>query len=75
MGLLTRNVLITGSRDPAPLQLVGGHVIVYNTQAPQTFFGVEFSYLGQQGTLGRCAVSHFEKSKKGMKRSTQCFAA
>ena len=58
VALLTRNILVTGSQEPAPNQLLGGHTIVYNTQAPQTFFGVEFTYLGQQGTLGRQVSVH-----------------
>lgn len=53
VALLTRNVLVTAALEQPPLQLIGGHTIIYNTQAPQTLFGVEFSSLGQQGTLGR----------------------
>ena len=53
VALITRNILITATQEASPNQLIGGHMIVYNTQLPQTFYGVELSNMGQQGTLGR----------------------
>ena len=49
VALLNRNIHITAAVDG----YIGGHVIVYETQAVQTLFGVEVSNMGQQGTLGR----------------------
>ena len=53
VGLINRNILVTSTQEAPSNQLQGGHVIIYETKAQQSIVGVEFSYLGQQGTLGR----------------------
>eukprot|EP00884_Botryococcus_braunii_P000264 jgi/Botrbrau1/10238/Bobra.0362s0027.1 len=56
VGLLTRNIIVTGKPGENPL--IGGQMIVNMTQTPQFIFGVEFVNMGQQGNLGRYPV-HF----------------
>lgn len=76
VALLTRNIHITAAEEAPPSQLVGGQVMVYNTQATQVFFGVEFSRLGQQGNLGRSAL-HYPHVLQGLGISApllKCFS-
>jgi hypothetical protein len=49
VGLLTRNFVVRGS----PNGTYGGHFIVYQTNATQILFGMEFRNMGQLGNLGR----------------------
>jgi len=52
VALLTRNIVITGTDEPAPYSLEGGHFMVFFTQTPQYIEGVQFLLMGQQGWLG-----------------------
>lgn len=55
VALLSRNVLVTASPDPAnPLH--GGHLIVMHTNVQQHLEGVQFLGFGQQGNLGRYPI-------------------
>jgi len=53
VALLRRNIVITGTDEPAPHALEGGHFMVFFTQTPQNIEGVQFLLMGQQGQLGR----------------------
>lgn len=53
VALLTRNIVITGTDEPEPYNLEGGHFIVFMTNTPQYIEGVEFLLMGQQGLIGR----------------------
>eukprot|EP00850_Spirogloea_muscicola_P021960 SM000269S09915 [mRNA] locus=s269:76387:85016:- [translate_table: standard] len=53
VALLTRNILITA---PPSNNLVGGHFMVFFTTVAQYIDGVEFTNMGQQGTLGRYPI-------------------
>lgn len=57
--LVTRNIHVTAPRNPpGDLYYEGGHLGIFMTREPQALYGVEFSNLGQQGTLGRYPL-HF----------------
>lgn len=58
VALLTRNIRIEGQAEGGAFALEGGHFISAYTGVPQAIEGVEFTRLGQQGTLGRYPV-HF----------------
>ncbi|CAI7788686.1 unnamed protein product [Closterium sp. NIES-53] len=58
VGLLHRNIVIYGVHETGKYELEGGHFIVFMTQTPQFIEGVQFSYMGQQGVLGRYPL-HF----------------
>ena len=74
VGLINRNILVTSTQEAPPNQLQGGHVIIYETKAKQEIVGVEFSYLGQQGTLGRWGLIQTCRSRGCISHSEEAVA-
>lgn len=67
VALLSRNIVITGTDEPAPYNYEGGHFMIFMTRVPQTVEGVEFYKMGQQGKLGRYSI-HLHVCRKARRR-------